>query len=104
MLLARSIYNKCGFNAAYHLECANGENVGYSLSDFVSDYGASEHLTFDGATVQVGRNTHFQNTIWKNDIKSHVSAPHRPNENPAEGNIQEIKKKCYMIAHKRWIL
>ena len=71
--------------------------MGYSLSKFVSDYGAPEDLTFDGAAVQVGRNTHFQNTIRKNDIKSHVSAPHRPNENPAEGNIREIKKRWYRI-------
>ena len=78
--VSSQIYShKCGFNAAYHLESVNGENVGYSLSKFVSDYGSPEHLAFDGAAVQVGRNTHFQNTIRKNDIKSHVSAPHRPN-------------------------
>ena len=46
--VASQIYShKCGFNAVYHLESANGENVGYSLSKFVSDYGAPEHLTFD---------------------------------------------------------
>ena len=78
--VSSQIYShKCGFNAVYHLESANGENVGYSLSKFVSDYGAPEHLTLDEAAVQVGRNTNFQNTIRKNDIKSHVSAPHRPN-------------------------
>ena len=66
----------------------------------MSDYGAPEHPTFDGDAVQVGRNTHFQDTIRKNDIKSHVSAPHRPNENPSEGNIREIKKKWYRIQAK----
>ena len=92
--VSSQIYSqKCGFNAVYHLESANGENVGYNLSKFVSDYGAPEHLTFDGAVVQVDRNTNFQNTIRNNDIKSHVSAPHRPNESTAEGNIREIKKK-----------
>ena len=31
--VASQIYShKCGFNAAYHFECANVENVGYSLS------------------------------------------------------------------------
>ena len=58
--VASQIYShKCGFNTAYHLESANGENVGYSLSNFVSDYGAPEHLTFNGAAVQVGKNTRF---------------------------------------------
>ena len=74
--------------------------MGYSLREFVSDYGAPEHLTFDGAAFKVVRNTHFQNTIRNNDIKSHVSAPHRPNENPAEGNIRVIKKKWYRIQAK----
>ena len=96
--VASQIYShKCGFNTAYHLESANGENVGYSLSDFVSDYGAPESLTFDGAAVQVGRNTHFQDTIRKNEIKSNQSGAYRPNENPAKGNIQKIKKKWYRI-------
>ena len=50
--VASQIYShKCGFNAAYHLEIANVENVGYILREFVSDYGAPEHLTFDGAAV-----------------------------------------------------
>ena len=31
--------HKCGFNAVYHLESANGENMSYSLIKFVSDYG-----------------------------------------------------------------
>ena len=66
--VASQIYShKCGFNAVYHLEIVNGENVGYILIEFLSDYGAPEHLTFDGAAVQVGRNTHFHNTIRKND-------------------------------------
>ena len=99
--VAGQVYShKCGFNAVYHLRSANGDSIGYSLSDFVSDYGAPEHLTFDGAQVQVGSNTQFRNTIRKNDIKYHVSGPRRPNENPAEGNIREIKKKWYRIQAK----
>jgi hypothetical protein len=35
---ATQIYtHKCGFNATYHLTRANGEQVGYSLSDFVHE-------------------------------------------------------------------
>jgi hypothetical protein len=56
--VASQIYShKCGFNTAYHLQSANGDNVGYTLSQFVSEYGAPEYLTYDGASVQVGRNT-----------------------------------------------
>ena len=68
--VASQIYShKCGFNTAYHLQSASGDNVGYTLSQFVSEYGSPEHLTYDGASVQVGRNTHFQDTIRKNDLR-----------------------------------
>ena len=74
--------------------------MGYSLSDFVTNYWAPERLTFDGAAVQVGKDTCFQDTIRKNEIKSHQSGAYRPNENPAEGNIREIKKRWYRIQAK----
>ena len=74
--------HKCGFNASYPIPRANSEHIGYSLNDFVSDYGATDHLTYDGAAVQVGRDTNFQKSVWKYKIKTHVSAPRRPNKNP----------------------
>jgi hypothetical protein len=62
--VASQIYtHKCGFNAIYHLTRANGEQVGYSLSDFIHEYGAPEHLTFDGAAVQVGSGTRFKDNL-----------------------------------------
>ena len=48
--VASQIYShKCGFNTAYHLDRATGDNIGYSLSNFVSEYGAPDRLTYDGA-------------------------------------------------------
>ena len=84
--------HKCGFYVPYHMKRANNENVGQSLTRFISDYGIPEHLTYDGAAVQTGSRTLFQDTIRKYWIKPHVSAPRRPNENPVEGAICEIKK------------
>ena len=52
--------HKCGFNTSYPIPRSNSEHVGYRLNDFVSDYGAPGQLTYDGAAVQVGRNTNFQ--------------------------------------------
>ena len=42
---------------------ANGENVGNSLNDFIHDYGAPDHLTFDGAAVQVVSKTKFVDSL-----------------------------------------
>ena len=50
----------------------NGESVGDTLGDFVSDFGIPDHLTFDGAKVQVGNNTKFRKNIQKHDIKWHI--------------------------------
>ena len=100
--VASQIYtHKCGLNAAYHMPRANGENVGNSLNDFIHEFGAPEHLTFDGAAVQVGSKTKFVDTLRRNHIRHHTSAPRRPNENPAEGSIRELKKKWYRIQAKR---
>ena len=64
--VASQMYShKCGFNASYPIPRANVELIGYSLNDFVSDYGAPEHFTYDGAAVQVGKNTNFQNSVRK---------------------------------------
>ena len=92
--------HKCGFKAAYHLSRINGEQVGEALADFVHEYGAPEHLTFDGASVQTGSKTRFQEVVRKSGIDYHVSQPRRPNENPAEQSIREIKKQWYSLQSK----
>ena len=92
--------HKCGFNAPYHMERANGDCVGSALGDFIHEFGIPENLTFDGALVQTGRKTLFQNNLRKYHIKWHVSQPYRPNENPAEGSIREVKKKYIRLKSK----
>ena len=92
--VASQIYtHKCGLNAAYHMPRAYGENVVSLLNDFIHEFGAPYHLTFDGAAVQVGSKTEFVDTLRQNHTRSHTSAPRQPNENPAEGSIRELKKK-----------
>ncbi len=95
---ASQIYShKCGFKTAYHISQVNNEQVGQSLNDFIFEYGAPSHLTYDGAAVQVGSKTTFQEAIRKANIQFHVSGPRRPNENPAEGTIRDIKMRWYRI-------
>ena len=45
--------NKCDLNAYYTISRAYNKQVGYSLNDFRSAYGAPKHLTYDGTAVQV---------------------------------------------------
>ena len=81
----------------------NGTNVGNSLKAFVNDYGAPNKLTYDGALVQTGRNTLFQETLSKYDIRGNTSGVRRPNQNPAEGAIREVKKKWYRLQQKKQV-
>ena len=99
--VASQIYShKCGFVVPYHMKAINGENVGTSLGNFIHEYGVPERLTFDGAAIQVGKSTKFMNYIRKHYIDYHVSSPRRPNENPVEGSIREIKKRAYRLKSK----
>lgn len=102
--VASQVYShKCGFNAVYNIRAATGEEIGFTARDFIHDFGAPEHLTSDGAMAQTGPNTLFTKTIRRAEIHHRVSAPRRPNENPAEGSIRELKKRLYRIMMKRKI-
>lgn len=102
--IASQIYfHKCGFYVCHHLPKVDDKNVGPSLTSFIADWGIPKHLTMDGAAVQVGRNTTFMNTIRRAGIKYHISAPRKPNENPAEGGIRELKRRFYRLVIKHSI-
>ena len=93
--------HKIGFHVCYPMSNAKGVTIGYTLRDFCHDFGVPANLTFDGALAQVGRNTEFMKAIRKYHIEYHVSGPRRPNENPAEGAIREVKKRWYRIMLKK---
>jgi hypothetical protein len=52
-------------------------------------------LISDGAPEQVGRNSKFQAKLRKHGIKHKTSETERPNQNPAEGTIREVRKRWY---------
>ena len=95
--------HKCDFAAFYPVKNSLGGTLGDTLLDFVHEYGAPEKLTFDGAMSQVGSNTNFQSLLRKMDIPFHISSPRRPNENPAESKIREVKKRWYRIMTKKHV-
>ena len=51
--------HKNRFAACYLLTSVKGDQIGKLLSDFIHDFGAREHLTFDGVQVQVERKIKF---------------------------------------------
>ena len=99
-ICAQVYSHKCGFQAAYVMTAATGDTTGHSLLDFIHDFGAPEHLTFDGASVHVGPKTLFMKTVRRSRITTHTSEAKRANDSPAEAAIREIKKRWYRIMQK----
>jgi uncharacterized protein YggL (DUF469 family) len=67
--------HKCGFKVAYPVQKVDGNHVGDTLTQFIGDFGAPDHLTFDGASVQTGPKTRFMDAIRRYEIKYDVSGP-----------------------------
>ena len=95
--------HKCGFSVFYPTLDTTSNTITDTLLDLVHEFGAPEKLTFDGAQSQVGRNTSFQAVLRKYQIPFHVSAPRRPNENPAESRIRIIKIRWYRVMVKKGV-
>lgn len=102
--IASQIYfHKCGFYANYNISRTNDAQIGPTLPRFISDYGIPQHLTMDGAAVQKGRKTTFMETIRRANIDWHISGPYRPEENPVEGGIRELKRRFYRLIIKQGV-
>ena len=80
---------------------SKNNSIGHNLGAFISKYGEPEHLTYDGAAVQVGRNKIFQNHVRKHEIHTQQSPLRIPYENTSEGSICEIKRNWYQIQERR---
>ena len=85
--------HKNGLVVCFPFDTPSRDNIGNSFLSFIHDYGSPEHLTFDGFSSQVGKHTKFNKALRKYAIDFHVSSPRRPNENPSEGTIREIKRR-----------
>ena len=87
--------NKEFFAAAYPI--SKKSNVHEPLDHFIHDYGAMDLLICDGAPEQIGHQTKFRQLLRKYSISHKVSEPDRPNQNPAEGTIREIRRRWYRL-------
>ena len=73
--------------ACYPLQNVDWNAVGDTQTQFISDYGVPECLTFDKASVQTGPKTRFM-----------LDAIRRyRNVNPAEQGIHKLKKRWLVL-------
>jgi len=73
------------------------------MDNFIHDFGAPEHLTFDGHMTRVRRKTRFRKSLRKYNIDYHISGPRRPNENPSEVAIRELRRRFYLVMFRNAI-
>jgi hypothetical protein len=77
-----------------------GDKIGATLPALATDFGIPEHITMDGFASQVGQHTKMMKYKRRSEIAYHISHPRRPNENPVEGGIRELKRHFYRFQHK----
>ena len=87
--------NKMMFCEAIPIVSKSGDSADGALKEFLRDYGAPENMITDGLKEQTSKGSKFLATLRKNNVNPVVTMPHRPNHNPAEGVIRELRKRWY---------
>jgi hypothetical protein len=63
--------------------------------EFCHEVGVLDALTIDGSMQQDAAGTEFMKNYRKNDIRVTGTVPECPNQNPAEGDIREVRRKWF---------
>ena len=90
---AQVFAHKQYFSKIYPME--KKSDAGSALKLFCQEFGAPEHLTFDGSKEQTLKRTPFMHQIRSHGIDYHVAEPGVKNQVPAEPVIGEIRRKWY---------
>ena len=64
-----------------------------ALKYFIRDYGASDSMITDGSGEQTSKDKNFSKCLRKYNIRQIATPPHRPNLNPVETVIRELRKR-----------
>jgi hypothetical protein len=87
---AQIFYGPNGF--MYIFPMVSKSEAGESLDRFVNDVGIPNELVYDGAGEQVGRQSHFDQSVRHYKINKHMIEPFSPWQNKAESGIRIIKQ------------
>ena len=90
--------NKKMFCEAYPIE--KKSNCADALNKFIRDYGAPEVMITDGSKEQTAKGSKWQATLRKNSIQGRITNTARPQQNPSETTIRELRKRWYRAIFK----
>ena len=85
--------NKKMFCEAYPI--AKKSDCNDALKQFIREYGAPDSMITDGSKEQALKGSKFQATLRKNNVIGIVTQTYRPNQNPCETVIRELRKRWY---------
>jgi hypothetical protein len=74
---------------------ATKASAGLALKEFCNELGIPDELTIDGSKEQNAPGTEFMKTCRKGDIRVTRTEPDRPNQNPSEGVIREVRRRWF---------
>jgi hypothetical protein len=74
---------------------ATKASAGQALKEFCNELGVPDELTIDGSKEQNARGSEFMKTCRKGDIEVTRTEPNRPNQNPSEGVIREVRRRWF---------
>ena len=74
---------------------AKKADAGQALKTFVVELGVPEELTFDESKDQISPGTEFMKCCRRNDILLTRTDPEKPNHNPEEGVIREVRRRWF---------
>ena len=83
------------FAAAYPVKSGKAEDIDGALKEFINDFGAPDSMIMDGARSQASKGSLFMARLRRNWVTPVITPPHRPNMNPCETVIRELRKRWY---------
>ncbi len=86
------VFSNGGFFAEVY-PMARKADAGLALKSFIIEFGVPDDLTIDGSKEQNSKGTEFMKSCRRNNIRVTRTEPERPNQNPAEGVIREVRRR-----------
>jgi hypothetical protein len=96
------VFSNGGFFAeVYPMACK--ADAGLALKSFIMEFGVPEDLIIDGSKEQNSKGTEFMKSCRRKNIRVTRTEPERPNQNPAEGVIREVRWRWFRtMIRKLW--
>jgi hypothetical protein len=88
------VFSNGGFFAEVY-PMARKADAGLALKFFIMEFRVPDDLTIDGSKEQNSKGIEFMKSCRRNDIQITRTEPERPNQNPAEGVIREVRRRWF---------